>query len=77
MVESNVHWVLKSCNALQHPKVNTNGSAVHSLMTFAVSVCSCQWVQDCVGMHLCVQIYFWGPVCATVKKARVRAGGWP
>ena len=41
MVEFDVRWVLKSCNALR-PKVKTNRSAVHTLMNFTGNVCSCQ-----------------------------------
>lgn len=41
MLEFDVHWVLKSCDALR-PKVKTNRSDVHTLMNFTGNVFSCQ-----------------------------------
>lgn len=56
MVEFNVHWVLKSCNAL-HPKVKTNGSAVHTLMN-SPETCAPVSEYRTVCTRTCVVVFF-------------------
>ena len=56
MVEFDVHWVLKSCNALR-PKVKTKGSAVYTLMNFTGNVCSCSEYRT-VCTCTCVVVFF-------------------
>lgn len=55
MVEFDVHWVLKSSNHVC-PRVDTNGSTVHTLMAFIVNVHVSVGAGLHVGAPVCVDL---------------------